>query len=232
VPDRIELACARFRDSRLDVSDCGAKGKKLIEDAVIAEGIQILVAKVPLFSKEFDEKMAALHSDEARASEMEHALREEIHVKLEGDPAFYTSLRERLERIVSDAKAKRIDAAKQIQLIAALIQDARRPAEIAAELGLTPTGLAVYGILQEIPPLHAAEPRDTRYNQAKKTLVSLILESIEPQIRIVDWTHKEDVQREMRSRIKRQLTAASYSPETLEQLARRVVELIKVREGR
>ena len=39
-----------FRDDKIDVSDCGAKVRKLIEEAVIAEGIQILVKQVSLFS--------------------------------------------------------------------------------------------------------------------------------------------------------------------------------------
>ncbi|MBK8264627.1 MAG: hypothetical protein IPK80_25195 [Nannocystis sp.] len=66
-----------------------------------------------LFSPEFEQRLEASKSAEARASEMEHAIRDEIHVHLEEDPAFYRSLRERLEQIVADYKARRIDAAKQ-----------------------------------------------------------------------------------------------------------------------
>ena len=73
-----------------------AQGDELPRLQVIAEGIQILVKQVSLFTPEFEHKLAALKSDEARASEMEHAIRSEIHVKLEEDPAFYSSLRERL----------------------------------------------------------------------------------------------------------------------------------------
>ena len=53
-------AAARFRDDKLDISDCGAKVRKLIEEAVIADGIQILVKQVALFSPEFEEKLEAL----------------------------------------------------------------------------------------------------------------------------------------------------------------------------
>jgi len=49
--------------------------RQLIEEAVIAEGIQILVKQVSLFTPEFEEKLKALKSDEARASEMEHAVK-------------------------------------------------------------------------------------------------------------------------------------------------------------
>src|SRR5262249_47610577 len=41
-------AAAKYRDSKIDISDCGAKVTKLIEEAVIAEGIQILVTQVSL----------------------------------------------------------------------------------------------------------------------------------------------------------------------------------------
>ncbi|MCK6685845.1 MAG: type I restriction endonuclease subunit R, partial [Thermoanaerobaculia bacterium] len=70
-----QTARARYQDSRMDISDCGEKVRKLIEDAIVAEGIQILVQKVSLLSKEFDEKVDALRSPEAKASEMEHAIR-------------------------------------------------------------------------------------------------------------------------------------------------------------
>jgi len=42
---------------------------------------------VNIFSGEFEAKLDALKSEEAKASEMEHAVRHEIHVKLEEDPA-------------------------------------------------------------------------------------------------------------------------------------------------
>ena len=81
-----QAAAARYRDKALDISDCGPKVRKLIEEAIVAEGIQILVKQVNLFTPEFEQKLAALKSDEARASEMEHAIRDEIHIKLDEDP--------------------------------------------------------------------------------------------------------------------------------------------------
>jgi type I restriction enzyme R subunit len=108
-------ARARFRAEQVDISDCGEKVRKLIDEAIVADGIEILVKQVNLFSPEFEERLeASSSSTEARASEMEHAIRDEIHVHLEEDPAFYRSLRERLEQIVADCKARRIDAASSV----------------------------------------------------------------------------------------------------------------------
>ena len=233
-----QVAAALYRDSKIDISDCGAKVKKLIEDAVIADGIQILVERVALFSKEFDARLAAMKSDGAKASEMEHALKDEIHVKLDEDPAFYTSLRERLEQILEDRKARRIDAAKQLELMMPLLEELAGRARAADELGLSQTGHAVYGLLEEVRPLKVAEARDQRYGQAEggseanKELTRLILEHLEPQMGIVEWSAKEDVQREMRRLAKRQLIAAQFPQEQAEALARRILEVLMVRQGR
>jgi type I restriction enzyme R subunit len=111
-----QAARARYHDAKLDLSECGAKVKKLIEDAIVADGVQVLIKEVALFSAEFDEKLAALETPAAKASEMEHAIRHEIHVRLEENPAFYESLRARLQKIIDDHKAQRITAAEQLKL--------------------------------------------------------------------------------------------------------------------
>jgi type I restriction enzyme R subunit len=102
-----QAAKGRYRDDSLDISDCGDKVRRLIEEAVIADGVQVLVKEVSLFSGDFDEKVKALQSDDARASEMEHAIRHEIHVRLEEDPAYYQSLRERLLDAAHEIKERR-----------------------------------------------------------------------------------------------------------------------------
>jgi type I restriction enzyme, R subunit len=227
-----QVAAAKFRDDKIDISDCGAKVKKLIEDAITAEGIQILVKQVSLFTPEFEEKLKALKSPEAKASEMEHAIRNEIHVKLDENPLFYTSLRDRLERIILDRKASRIDAAQQLKLFEDLRKDLQNHAQAAEKVGLSETGFAIYGILVQPDPLKVAEPAGPAYGQvddAKKELASLLEEALESQMALVDWTQKDDVQREMRKRIKRQLRAAGYPDGKLDPMAESLVDLLKRR---
>ena len=110
-------ARARYRDDQLDLSGCGEKVRKLIADAVAADGIEILVKEVQLFSPEFDEKIEALKTDDAKASEMEHAIRHEINVRVEENPVFYESLRERLEKIIEQHRLERLDAAGAAQAL-------------------------------------------------------------------------------------------------------------------
>ncbi|MCP4664090.1 MAG: DUF3387 domain-containing protein, partial [bacterium] len=142
-----QAARARFRTDVLDVTDCGAKVRQLIEESIVAEGIEILVREISIFSADFDKKLRRLKTDEARASEMEHGIRHEIHVRIDEDPAFYRSLHQRLEQIIADRKARRISEARQLELFEALAQEIPGRADAAREAGLSETGLAVYGLL-------------------------------------------------------------------------------------
>ena len=60
----------------------------------------------------------------------------------------------------------------------------------------------------------------------------MIDEAVTPFTDLVDWEQKDDVQRQMRSRIKRQLRAGGINDETVESLATDIVDLAKVRTDR
>jgi type I restriction enzyme R subunit len=225
-------ARARFRDRSLDLGDCGAKVRQLIEEAVVAEGIQILVKEVSLFGKEFEEKLEALKTPEARASEMEHALRHEIHIKLEENPAFYTSLRERLEQIIEDRKLQRIDDARQLELLQGLRTEARDEEGAAQKVGLSDFAFAIYGVLEE-GPLPQAGEQEIVYDESRKELASIIQEAIDPSTDIIDWATKEDVQREMRQSIKKRLRAARFGDAAkVEAATARIMDLARARRKR
>ena len=221
-------ARARYRDDRLDLSGCGEKVRKLIADAVAADGIQILVKEVQLFSPEFDERVDALRTDDAKASEMEHAIRHEINVRVEENPVFYQSLRERLEEIIEQRRQERLDAAEQLSLLNSLRDELQGEQAHARDIGLDARGFAIYGLLEQRRPM-AARGEEAVYNVANRDLASLIDEEIAPFTELVDWWQKEDVQRQMRSKIKRQLRASGMATDAIESLAADIVDLAKVR---
>ena len=224
-------ARARYRDGRLDLSGCGAKVRKLIADAVAADGIEILVREVQLFSPEFDEKVEALRSDEAKASEMEHAIRHEINVRVEENPVFYESLRKRLEEIIEQHRLERLDAAQQLRLFAGLKEELQGERSRAKDIGLEPRGYAIYGLLEQARPMMAKE-KIAPYNAANRDLAARIDEGVAPFTELVDWSEKDDVQRQMRSRIKRHLRAGGMESDAVERLALEIVDLAKVRTDR
>ncbi len=224
-------ARARYRDDRLDLSGCGEKVRQLIADAVAADGIEILVKEVQLFSPEFDEKVEALKTDDAKASEMEHAIRHEINVRVEENLAFYQSLRQRLEEIIEQRRLERLDAAQQLSLLNSLREELKGEQAQAQDIGLDGRGYAIYGLLQQHRPSRVAEKAVT-YDVANRDLASLIDEAVAPFTDLVDWHQKEDVQRQMRSKIKRQLRAGGIDPEATDSLAAEIVDLAKVRTER
>ncbi|MFH1259045.1 MAG: type I restriction endonuclease subunit R [Elusimicrobiota bacterium] len=139
-------AKARFRDQSLDLSGCGAKVRQLIEEHIRTNGVNKLLGPVSVFSKKFDEVVAALTTPEAKASEIEHAIRHEIHVHLEEDPIFYQSLKERLEKIIEEKKRERLSAIEELKKLDVLVDEIRNIGKTAHKLGFSETEYALYRI--------------------------------------------------------------------------------------
>jgi len=158
---------------------------------------------------------------------MEHAIRHEIHVKFDENPAYYQGLRDRLEQIIADRKTQRIDAAEQLSLSLQMRADMDAgPAASAADLALTESGFAIYGVLERARPT-AAEDADEDGESPNRDLASLIDDAIEPFTQLVDWHTKDDVQRKIRKAVKRHLRAAGIS--NVDAIAGALVDLAKAR---
>jgi type I restriction enzyme R subunit len=83
-----------------DIKECGEKVKRLIEEHIIALGIDPKILPVKLFSPDFNIKLNELSTPKAKASEIEHAIKHHITVNLEKDPEYYQKLSKRLESII------------------------------------------------------------------------------------------------------------------------------------
>src|SRR5699024_12758645 len=70
-------------DGTMDISDTGGKVRELIEEYVYATSPKILFEPVSILSNQFDEKLDAIKEPEAKAAEMEHAIKHEIRVKFD-----------------------------------------------------------------------------------------------------------------------------------------------------
>jgi type I restriction enzyme, R subunit len=164
---------------------------------------------------------------------MEHAIRHEIHVKLDEDPAFY-AVAAGAARGHRDARRERIDAAKQLELLGS--------ARAAASEGLSETGHAIFGLLGKLAGSAPGTGNSTvaegevAYGELDEQELRGLATSIEaataPHVVIVDWTRKADVQREIRKEIKRTLPAGVWPKETKDRIATAVVDLLRARSGR
>lgn len=230
-------ARARYRDPRLDLSGCGEKVRKIIEEHIRISGIEHLLEPVSIFSEKFDDEVAKLTSIEAKASEMEHAIRHEIIIKFEEDPVFYQSLKEQLQKIIEERRKERIDAARQLKLLEIIKDEIKNVHKTAETIGMSETEFAFYNLLSnkenksgewKVSEEHTDYGGD---NEPEKELAGLILESLE-KLAVIDWIHKEDVQREMRKQIKRHLRAAGYRLDKIERKTIKLMDLARVRLGK
>ena len=130
----------------VDWTEIGAKVKRLVDERISAE-VRELMRPVSILDQDFEQKIASLPHDEARASIMEHAIRAQIHEGLAANPAFFEKLSEQLARIIEDLRNRLIDSAEACRRYAEIRQLIRNETEIAAEHGLTPVSFAIYELL-------------------------------------------------------------------------------------
>ncbi|MBA4496400.1 type I restriction endonuclease subunit R [Paenactinomyces guangxiensis] len=220
---KVRLAAKqRFRDEEMDISDCGEKVKQLIEEYIQTSHVSVLHEPVDILSSWYMKKIDQMASDEAKASEMEHAIRHEIRVKLDENPVFYTSLREKLEQLIQGRKEERIESVQLVLELKELINQMRGYTSEAEKAGLTREEYPFYLLLQQ----ELAQNDDD--HEAMKDLTQIIVEDVSTLAQVVEWTEKADVQREMRKRIKRQLRASKCPTDKLESLPQKVLDLARV----
>lgn len=212
-----QLAKSRYREEGMDISDCGEKVKEFIAEHLRASSVQVLHDPIDILSSKFEQKLDELKSNEAKASEMEHAIRHEIRVKIQENPVYYTSLRERLEKLIEARKQKQMDIVELVEQLRSMIEDMRNTAKKSEEHGFTREQYPFYQMLEKHLP---EEEKETL-----KDLTHIVTEIIQNES-VVEWTQKEDVKREMRKKIKRQLRVAKCSD--VEGLTQQLMNLAEV----
>ena len=232
---------AHFLQENADVdwTEIGAKVKKLVDERISAE-VRELMKPVSILDQEFEQKIAALPHDEARASIMEHAIRAQIHERLASNPVFFERLSAQLARVIEDLRNRVIDSAEACKHLAAIRSEIQSETDIAAEHGLSPVSFAIYqlidghqepsagSVVRETPAVYVLDFDDETKEIAKK------VETVMTQYTgVVDWQSNDEVQRLMRRDIKRELRrTGEYTEERLDELANQTVELARLRMGR
>ena len=223
-------------DARLNWTDIGAKVKKLIDERIDANVLE-LMQPVSVLDQDFDQKIATLPHDEARASVMEHTIRAYINERLADNPVFYGKLSEQLERIIQDLRNQVIDAAEAAKLQAALKAQIDSEEDIAAHLGLSSESFAIYEIIGQGEKSVISEGSRAEYHvrmdEAQKEATEKVETALAQHRNVVDWQSNLEVQRLMRRDIKRVLRdAEKYTENELDDLAYRIVDAFRSRSAR
>ncbi|MEH7057551.1 type I restriction endonuclease subunit R [Bacillus wiedmannii] len=216
-----QAAKSRYRVDGMDISDCGEKVKLLIEGHLAAVGINVVHEPIDILSNRFEKQIEETKTPEGKAAEMEHAIRHEIRVKLEENPVYYTSLKERLEELLQRRKDRQMNIDELLAEYRNMVNDMRNTVQKGEEQGFTREQYPFYQMLEKEMP---------QYDDAEdlKALTHLITDIIQQEAGIVEWTTKEDVKREMRKKIKKQLRVSPCPKEKLESLTQQLIDLATV----
>ncbi|WP_200416176.1 type I restriction endonuclease subunit R [Virgibacillus salexigens] len=215
-----KLAKSRYYvdDGTMDISDCGGKVRELIEEYVYASTPEILFEPVNILTNKFDEKLDELKTPEAKAAEMEHAIKHEIRIKLDENPVKYTSLRERLEQLIEQRKARQLTIEELLEEYHAMREEMMDMEQESQSFGLKDAKqLPFYQLLEQQIPVEMEL-------ESLRDLTEIITDIIQANA-VIDWIEKEDVKREMRKKLKKQLRASSVPNKQVEQVARQLMEL-------
>ena len=222
-------------DSEVNWTEIGAKVKRLVDQRISAQ-VREMMKPLSILDQDFEQKIAALPHDAARASVMEHAIRAQIHERLAENPVFYEQLSQRLARIIDDLRHRLIETAEACRRLAALRHQVQSMADVAARYGMTPVSFAIYQLLEEFPAGETLKSTvgdgqrvyrielDAETRRISEAVVKVIAQHKD----VIDWQSNLDVQREMRRDIKRQLRpTGDCTEEQLDELANRIVELAR-----
>jgi type I restriction enzyme, R subunit len=216
-----QLAKSRYRIlDGMDISDCGQKVKELIEEYLYATNIEVLHEPVNILSNKFEKRLEETTTPEAKAAEMEHAIRHEIKVKIDENPVLYTSIKERLEELIQRRKDRQMTIEELLEEYREMVHEMRNTAQKSQEHGFSKEQYPFFQLLEQQLP-------DEQDKEALKELTHIITEDIQGQA-VIEWTEKEDVKREMRKKIKRQLRASKCPKDKIEGLTQQLMDLAEV----
>ena len=94
------LAAKRYRDQHLKIAGAEAKVRKLLDDHILAQGVDPKIPPLDILDAEFENHVRGMNSKRAQAAEMEFALRHHIRKHYREDPVYFQRLSERLEKIL------------------------------------------------------------------------------------------------------------------------------------
>ena len=219
-------------------ADVGAKVKGYLSQH-LATPARPLLKPLSLEDEALDRKISELPHAQARALELEHALRAFVRERRSDNPMFYEELSQQLERTVWDLRNRTGDVDAVVQLMLDLKNQLLSEPDMAAAYGLTPAGFAIYQLIRgggcaEPPGPVRREENGTRQTGSSEAATHDLASDVERRLarylNVVDWTSNPDVQRKMRRDVKRRLRpTGEYSEDDLGRLARSIVDMTRRR---
>jgi type I restriction enzyme R subunit len=217
----------RYKDESLDIADAGAKVKALINEHLIDLGINPKIPPIELLSDDFIANVQK-HSQgdpEAKASEMEHAIRKHCTVHFDEDPAFYKKLSEKLEKLIQDHQDNWKVLAGEYEKLRLEATEGRKE----SHQGMTKEATTFYDHVIQIAFDDGTVP--TEHVEAVKSLMVKVVEMLQATIDIIDFWKKPIEVKKLRGNIGTEILITGI-PQFVARQERIAVEIVKLAEKR
>jgi type I restriction enzyme, R subunit len=198
----LRVAKERYKDTSLNFGDAGQKVKDLINEHLISLGINPKVPPIELLADDFIANLNkhAGGNPEAKASEMEHALRKHCTVHHDEDPAFYRSLAEKVENLIDQHQDQWEQLAEALEKLRLEAISGRQ----TGEEGMSKEATAFYAHIANEAFEHGKVPTEAKAKM--KVLMEAIVDTLQDSIGSIDFWTNADKQKKTRSNIKTALT--------------------------
>ncbi|VAW61950.1 Type I restriction-modification system, restriction subunit R, partial [hydrothermal vent metagenome] len=223
----LRVAKERYKDTSLNLGDAGQKVKDLINEHLISLGINPKVPPVELLSEDFIANLNK-HADgnaEAKASEMEHAIRKHCTVHNDEDPAFYKSLSEKVENLIEQHQDQWEKLAEELEKLRTEAVEGRN----SGEEGMSKEATTFYEHIANEAFDKGEVPAEAKAKM--KLLMEAIVETLQDSIGSIDFWNNADKQKKTRSDIKTALTLTGIK-ELKQNRERVAVEIMKLAKNR
>jgi type I restriction enzyme, R subunit len=224
----------RYREEGFDASLYGSKVRRLIDDHVDALGIEQKIPPISITATDFDAKVAGLHSERAKASEMEHAIRYHLHEHWDEDPEHCSRLSERLEAILEELGEQWDQLALALHDLLPEVRAGRQ----ADDSGLDPVTEAPFYDLLKRELIEEGKAVSSPVEALLRDLTVDLVFHIKAEISLVGFWHNSYAQNSLRAWVAIQLAAPLFDGEDLFDFARTtpvadlLVELAKANHAR
>lgn len=223
----MQVTKERYKDTSLDLGSAGQKVKALINEHLISLGINPKIEPIELLADDFIEKLAA-HSgknSEAKASEMEHAIRKHCTVHQDEDPAFFQSLSQKVNELIKTHH-------DEWDLLAEKLGELRSEAIAGrqhGEEGMSKEATTFYQHIIEVG--FSSGTLDESQKTKFKELMEMVVDILQETIGSIDFWQNPDKQKRLRGLIKDAIAIAGME-ELKENRERVAVEIMKLAKNR
>lgn len=217
----------RYKDDSLSLDDAGEKVKDLINEHLISLGINPKVPPVELLADDFIENLNrhAGRNAEAKASEMEHAIRKHCTVHNDEDPAFYKSLSAKVENLLDQHQEDWEKLAEELERLRGEALVGRKQ----GEEGMSKEATTFYEHIASEAFEDGKVPVEAK--DKMKVLMESIVDILQDSIGSIDFWNSADKQKQTRSKVKAALTSTGIH-ELKKNRERVAVEIMKLSKNR